>query len=103
MGRQNDVYEEPRKILQSLKGLEYSEMERSRETAQCCGGGGAGLVLEMPRLNIDKARADQINEVHPDVVAVACPHCYQMLDAAIGGRNYNIEVRDIAELVIETI
>jgi Fe-S oxidoreductase len=103
LGRQNSVYDEPRRILQSVPGLELVEMERSRETALCCGGGGTGLFLELPHVNIDKTRADQIKEVSPDCVAVACPNCYQMLDGAMKSRNYDVEVNDIAQLVMKAL
>jgi len=103
LGRQNSVYDEPRRILQGIPGLELVEMERSRETALCCGGGGTGLFLELPNVNIDKTRADQIKEVNPDLVAVACPNCYQMLDGAMKSRNYDVEVKDIAQLVAEAL
>lgn len=101
LGRHNEIYDEPRNILNNIEGIDLVEMEQSKETALCCGGGGSGLFLDLENVNIDKARADLINDVHPDYVAVACPNCYQMLDAAIKGRNYMIEVKDIAQLVLE--
>ena len=101
LGRQNDIYEAPREILQSIPGLELIEMKRSKEDGFCCGGGGTGLFLDLPRICIDRSRADQINEVNPDCLAVACPICLQMLDAAMKSRNYAIEVKDIAQLVKE--
>jgi len=103
LGRQNHIYEEPRMILRSIPGVELVEMNLSGETSWCCGGGGTGLFLELPNLNIDKERADQIKEANPDCVAVSCPNCYQMLDAALKSRNYEIEVKDIAELVLEAL
>lgn len=103
LARQNALYREPRKILAALPGVTFLEMKRSGEEGYCCGGGGAGLFLDLPRVNIDRTRADQISEVNPDCVAVACPLCYQMLDAAIKSSGYPIEVRDIAQLVKEAL
>jgi len=103
LGRQNDVYEEPRKILHKIPGVDLLEMKKSGETALCCGGGGTGLFIDLPNVNIDKARADQIAEVGAECVVVACPNCYQMLDGAIKSRGYDIEVKDIAQVVMEAI
>lgn len=103
LGRQNNIYDEPRKILKSIPGIELVEMERSRETALCCGGGGTGILFDLPNINIDKVRTDQIKEVNVDCIAVACPLCYQMLASAIKSRNYEIEVKDIAQLIMEAL
>ncbi|MFH1481887.1 MAG: (Fe-S)-binding protein [Pseudomonadota bacterium] len=103
LGRQNNLYEEPRKILRSIPGLDLVEMKRSRDNALCCGGGGTGLFMELPNFHIDKARAALIKEVNPDCVAVACPNCYQMLDSAIKGLQLEVEVKDIAQLVMEAL
>jgi len=103
LGRKNDIYEAPRNILNSMPGLEIIEMEKSEDRSYCCGGGGTGLILDFQNENIDKTRADQIKEVDPDVVTVACPSCYQMLDSAIKSRDYDIEVKDIAQLLKEVL
>jgi Fe-S oxidoreductase len=103
LGRRNCLYEEARRILDSIPGLELIEMKRSREAAICCGGGAAGLFMELKNVNCDKSRADQIKEVSPDIVAVACPNCLQMLDWAIKSRNYAVEIKDIAQLALECI
>jgi Fe-S oxidoreductase len=103
LGRQNSLYDEPRKILRSLPGLDLVEMKRSKEDGFCCGGGGTGLFLDLPRISIDRSRANQVNEVSPDCLAVACPICLQMLNAAMKSRNYAIEVKDIAQLVREAL
>ena len=103
LGRQCGMYDEPREILKNIPGLEFVEMERSGEQALCCGGGGTGLLYDLQCVNIDKARVDQIREVNPDCVAVACPNCYQMLDGAAKSRNYDFAVKDIAQIVAETL
>jgi Fe-S oxidoreductase len=103
LGRQNDIFNEPRKVISSIPGIELVEMKRSRETALCCGGGGTGLFLEVPRVHIDKARADQIQEVGAAELIVTCPNCYQMLFGAINSRGYDVQVRDLSELLLEAL
>lgn len=103
LGRQNGIYEEPRRILKSIPGLELVETERSRENAFCCGGGGAGLFFDHPNIHMDRTRAMEIQMANPDCVAVACPNCYQMLDGAMKSLSYDIEVRDIAQLLLDSL
>jgi len=103
LGRRQGVYEEPRKILKSIPGLELVEVrEWRRERSWCCGGGGVGLFYDVG-LNMNLIRADQIKETGAELVAVACPICRQMIDDAMKSRGYKIKVMDIAEIVYSTL
>ncbi|PIU23656.1 MAG: Fe-S oxidoreductase, partial [Chloroflexi bacterium CG08_land_8_20_14_0_20_45_12] len=46
LGRHNSIYDEPRKLLQSIPGLELVEFPDSREEALCCGGGGGRIWMD---------------------------------------------------------
>ncbi len=46
LGKQNQIFDEPRKILTSIPGLEFAEMERSRQRSLCCEGGGGRMWAE---------------------------------------------------------
>ena len=46
LGRHNGVYEEPRKVLESIPGLELVEVERTRDYSLWCGGGGGRFWTE---------------------------------------------------------
>ncbi|HKT21444.1 MAG TPA: (Fe-S)-binding protein, partial [Nitrososphaerales archaeon] len=46
LGRYGGVYEEPRKLLESIPGARLSEMDENRSNALCCGGGGGGMFVE---------------------------------------------------------
>jgi Fe-S oxidoreductase len=102
LGRRNSIFNEPRNILRSIPGVELIEMELARENAYCCGGGGTGLWMDIKGVHMDLKRADQINEVNAQIVAVACPICSVMLKSAMDSRGYDIEVTDIAQLVKES-
>ena len=47
LGRYNQEYEAPRKVLKSIQGLELIEMGQIKEEAFCCGGGGGNFFTSM--------------------------------------------------------
>ncbi|MFX1519675.1 MAG: (Fe-S)-binding protein [Promethearchaeota archaeon] len=99
LGRRSEIYDAPRNILQRIPKLEFVEMSFTKENAHCCGGGGTGLWLDLPKINMDMTRADEAKEKDVKYLIVACPICLQMLDSAMKSKDYEIEVRDIAEIV----
>jgi len=40
LGRFNDIYDGPRKLLRTIPGLELIEANESRDRGMCCGAGG---------------------------------------------------------------
>ncbi|MEY2438394.1 MAG: hypothetical protein QOF97_3230, partial [Acidimicrobiaceae bacterium] len=46
LGRHNDVYLAPRKVIGSLGGVEVVEAERNGTKGMCCGAGGARMWME---------------------------------------------------------
>jgi Fe-S oxidoreductase len=103
LGRKNDIYDEPRNVLKSIAGVELVEMKKAKANAYCCGGGGTGLVHEVPNIRMNQTRVDHAKEQNADCIAVACPICLQMLDDGVKSRNYKIEVKDIAQLIKEAL
>jgi len=46
LGRVNGVFDEPRRLLRAIPGIELVEMSHAREASLCCGGGGGGMWLD---------------------------------------------------------
>ncbi|MGD9048877.1 MAG: (Fe-S)-binding protein, partial [Anaerolineae bacterium] len=66
LGRYNQIYNAPRQVLESLPGLQLSEMARSRGQGFCCGGGGACMWMEHEAdQRINDVRVDEIQALDP--------------------------------------
>ena len=106
LGRHNSIYDEPRKVLQSIPGLELIEFPDSREEAICCGGGGGRIWMETVKgERFSDIRVEQALEKDTNIIALACPYCYlNYRDSVITmDKAAVIQVKDISELVAEAI
>lgn len=102
LGRWNGIFDEPRLVIRSIPGLRFIEMPRNRERSFCCGGGGGHMFFEIKRgERLSRIRAKEAADTGAKVVAVACPMCNTMFRAEAD--DFNLEVRDIAELLAESI
>ncbi|MDD4873966.1 MAG: (Fe-S)-binding protein [Dehalococcoidales bacterium] len=102
LGRYNDIYEQPRRILQMLPGTELIEMKDKGRKSFCCGAGGGHMWMEgNTGLRINEMRIEQAQKTGARVIATACPFCLQMFEDAIKSRGCEdlLKVADIAELV----
>ncbi len=101
LGRHNGEYEAPRDLLAALPGTDLVEMEHSRSTSMCCGGGGARMWTEEKiGTRISSARLDEATATGAAVVATGCPYCSIMLGDAAAATGTAPEVRDVAHLVL---
>ena len=102
LGRQNNIYEEPRNVASSIPGLNLLEMNKNREKAFCCGAGGGHAWLEENKgTRTNHMRTDQFLETGADTVAVSCPFCLQMFDEGLSSRDESKKRKavDLIELV----
>ncbi|MHA4842675.1 (Fe-S)-binding protein [Flavitalea antarctica] len=102
LGRANDIYEAPRKVLEALDG-ELVEMKRCRSKGLCCGAGGAQMFKEEEkgdtRVNFERTR--EAIDTGAAVIAAACPFCNTMLTDGVKNneKEESVQVLDIAELI----
>jgi Fe-S oxidoreductase len=103
LGKHNQIYDEPRHILRSIPGVEFEDLDRSRERSVCCEGGGGRMWAE--GTNIEERLAHQrvrdAVDLGAEVLAVACPFCLLTLEDAVKilGLDDKLQVMDIMELV----
>jgi succinate dehydrogenase/fumarate reductase iron-sulfur protein len=107
LGKRNQIYNEPRQILQSIKGLELIEMQRTRESSFCCGGGAGRVWTEEadPEKRPCVNRVKEALEMEVDTIAVACPFCVTTLEDAVKVLEVEnkIAVKDILEILKEAL
>jgi Fe-S oxidoreductase len=111
LGRHNEVYDEPRSVVDAVAGLEKVEMPRCRNRGFCCGAGGARFYMEETigkRVNTE--RIDEALQLQPDLVSTACPFCLVMLDDAVADRTGpdglaegQVRVVDVASILAESL
>lgn len=106
LGRYNNIYDEPRKQLNRIPGIELREMPRNKDRGFCCGAGGGRMFMEETegeRINI--VRTEEAINTGAETIAAACPFCITMLSDGVKslGRDENIKVEDITEIILDYI
>jgi len=103
LGRANNIYQEPRKVLKSL-ATELVEMHRNRSFALCCGAGGAQMFKEAEKgdKEVFIERTEDALKTGASIIATACPFCMTMMTDGIKYKNKEEEIKnyDIAELIV---
>ncbi len=106
LGRGNDIYQQPRNVLSSLTG-NLVEMSRNKESALCCGGGGAQMFKEAEKGNkeIFIERAEDALKTNANIIATACPFCMTMITDGLKYKQKEDDVKnfDIAELIVQAL
>ncbi len=106
IGRYNDIYEEPRRVLSVLNSQGVSEMRRHRSKSFCCGGGGGRAWMEEKiGKRVNQARVTEALETGAEVLAAACPFCITMFDDGVKGveAQEQLQIEDISEIVARAI
>jgi len=101
LGRHNGIYEEPRRVLMNVPGLELAEMSDTRKDSLCCGGGGGRIWMDTPKgERFADLRLEQAGETGAEVLATCCPYCITNFeDSRLNMDKEGLEIRDITEIV----
>lgn len=105
-GRYNEIYGDPRKVLEAIPGLSLLEFPRNRENSFCCGGGGGRIWMEeASNTRPSIKRIEEAMNLHPDIIATACPFCLLNFEDAVKvmGVEDKIKVKDISEIIREAL
>ncbi len=107
LGRHNDVYLAPRRVVGSIGGIKLVEAERSGTKGMCCGAGGGRMWMEEDiGKNINVDRSQELLATGATRIATACPFCYVMIDDGVKGEGIEeseVKVGDIALHVLDAL
>jgi Fe-S oxidoreductase len=106
LGRHSEMFEEPRKLIQSIPGVTLVEIEDNKKDSDCCGMGGGRMWMEPPKglissQAIAEKRVHQALDTGAEILLTACPFCNITLNDAVKSleKEGTIKVMDITELI----
>ena len=110
LGRFSGVYEEPRKVIESIPGIKlvemmYDSIPRNRNKSWCCGGGGGCTITAYPDLTAKVAatRIEDVMRTNAEALITTCPMCLEILKSAGEAKNVNMRFYDLNTLVVEAM
>ena len=105
LGKQNGVYDDPRRVLESIPGATLVEFERRRERSLCCEGGGGRMWVDIPGERLAETRVKDAADLGAEVLAVACPFCLLTFEDAVktSGLEGKLQILDVSELVAQAV
>jgi Fe-S oxidoreductase/nitrate reductase gamma subunit len=106
LGRYQNIYDQPRAILESLPDISKGEMKNRREKSLCCGAGGGHYFMDLKRgERINNLRVQQARDEGADTIVTGCAYCLHMLQDSLKllDCDETMRVVDIASLTAESL
>jgi Fe-S oxidoreductase len=104
LGRHNNLYDDPRRAIDSIPGIKRVEMNSDcRDRSFCCGGGGLMLFYEPQEdQRMGVLRVEMAKKAGANVIVTACPFCLANIEDAIkvSGLEGQMEALDLCELIV---
>lgn len=104
LNKRKGIFESPREILRSIPGLTFKDVDHVTQWSYCSGAGG-GFAVERPDITeeISRRRLAKAVELEVDTLVSACVWSERPLSARGRELKPKIEVRDLMELVAESV
>ena len=103
LGRYHGIYEEPRKLLESVPGLKITEIEDNKANALCCGGGGGRMWVESEGERPSMRRVKQATETGASRMVTSCPYCIQNFEDSARTAGLDLGVVDVSEVIARAL
>ena len=104
LGRNSNVFEEPRNVLKAIPDLKLVELPHNRQLSMCCGGGG-NVEMVNPDLTakVAQMKVDEVLSTGADMVVSACQQCLRTIATRARRQKIDLVVKDLTELVAEAM
>lgn len=106
LGRHHGEYNAPREILASIPGLKLKEMDKSKDTALCCGMGGGNMWYEIDEgEHLAVGRLKDIGQTKSPKLATACSYCLINFHSSKGQvkETEELEIEDVAQILAKSV
>ncbi len=95
------VREQPRKILNAIRGIEYREMKHADE---CCGFAGLfSMQFKEMATRIGEKKMENIAGTSAGTVVTSCPGCIMQLESLCRKSNLKVNIKHIVEVMDEAM
>jgi Fe-S oxidoreductase len=104
LGRHTGEFEKPRKVLNSIPGIQFTEMPRNHMGSRCCGaGGGFKIAFNDKAVEIARKRVKEATETGAESIITTCPFCKTNLLDGANNIEGGLKTYDLVELVLESM
>ena len=104
LGRQMNLYDEPRELVQRVEGVDLVEMEHHGEDSLCCGVSSMMSCNENSRaLRIE--RFEEVRETGAEIMLTTCPKCVSHFECLKfeGDPRHDFEILDVVSFLARQI
>jgi Fe-S oxidoreductase len=104
LSRHLRIVDEPRRILKSIPGIEFVEMEHNKFDSKCCGSGG-GMLNACTDISMDIAekRLREAEKTGADYIITSCPTCESTFERIIRYEDSKMKVLSLSDLIWEAL
>jgi len=103
MGRHGGIYDPPRKVLQSIPGLNMLEMKHNREDALCCGSVLTRIGDSRASDKIADIRIKEAEDIGAGCIVSTCPCCEFQLRVGAKATGSDTKIRDFSGYVVRAL
>ena len=104
LGRQMNIYDEPRNLVGSVEGVNLVEMEHNGEDGLCCGVSSMMACNENSRA-LRLQRFDEVMATGADIMLTSCPKCVSHFECLKfeGDPRHDFEILDVVSFLARQI